>query len=261
MPAPPGSVFEMGPIALRLYPICVLAGFLAFMLVTGALWRRGGGDRLAAYWVCVLAAPAALVGARLYSFTSDLSTFGGDVQTALDFRGGGLGIYGAVAGGVLAIVASARARRFPLATFLDCCAPGLALGQAIGRFGNYFNQELVGGPTDLPWALAVDPGYRPPGYEDVERFHPAFLYESVLDLTLAVVLLVAFRPLMRRFGGGAVLAAYVIGYGTARFAVEAVRVDPTPMFGVLRLNQSVSLGLIGTGMLVLLVLDRRRRPR
>ena len=155
----------------------------------------------------------------------------------------------------------ARARGWPVGTFLDCCVPGLCLGQAIGRFGNYFNQELFGGPTDLPWGLHVDPGFRPFGYEDVATFHPVFLYEAIWDVTVFCILGLLWGFLHRRFHPGAVVAAYLCLYGIGRFAIEGLRIDAAIDVGALRINQVISLAVVATGFLVLVLLDKRRVPR
>ncbi len=259
MPAPPASALKLGGLELRLYPVCVLAGLLIWMLLTARLWERGGGDRIDALWTCVLAAPAALAGARLYSVLTD--AYRGEGSSALDFGHGGLGIYGAVAGGMLALYAGARARGWPIGTFLDCAMPGLPLAQAVGRFGNYFNQELYGSPSTLPWALHVDPAYRPIGDETVATYHPTFLYEALYDVVVFGVLGLLWGPLTRRFHPGAVVASYLALYGFGRFFVEALRSDPAATIGPLRLNQVISLGVVATAFILLGLLDRRRDVR
>ena len=228
------------------------------MLVTARLWRRGGGDPVSAMWLCVLAAPAALVGARLYSWFTDAAR--GFATSPFDFAGGGLGIYGAVAGGALALYVGLRARRWPVGTFLDCAVPGLALAQAIGRFGNYFNQELYGRPSKLPWALHVDPAFRPPGDEAIATYHPTFLYESIWDVLCAFALLVLLRHLPQRFGPGAVAASYLALYGFGRLLVEGLRDDPAYTIAGIRFNEIVSLAAMATTPLVLSMLARRKRP-
>ena len=261
MPAPPADSLSLGPADIRLYGLCVVLGWIAWIVCTALLWRRGGGDPVEAAWACVLAAPAALVGARVFSVLTDLDAYRGDPGSAFDVGQGGLGIYGAIAGGVLGLVVYARARGWPVGTFLDCCVPGLCLGQAIGRFGNYFNQELFGGPTDLPWGLHVDPGFRPFGYEDVATFHPVFLYEAIWDVTVFCILGLLWGFLHRRFHPGAVVAAYLCLYGIGRFAIEGLRIDEAIDVGALRINQVISLAVVATGFLLLVLLDKRRVPR
>ena len=259
MPPPPASSLDFGPFELRLYPVCVLAGFVIWMLVTARVWQRGGGDPVDAMWVCILAAPMALVGARFYSSATDAMQ--GINSPPLDFSQGGLGIYGAILAGFAAIVLSARVRGWPVGTFLDCAVPGLALGQAVGRFGNYFNQELFGAPTSLPWGLHVDEAYRPVDYLDETTFHPVFLYEAMWDVTIFFILMTLWPRLWERFRPGSVAAVYVILYAGGRAAIEAVRIDDTPELGGVRFNQIVSVFAIATGLLVLAMLDRKRRSR
>ncbi len=273
MPSPPFDELALGPLILPLYGVMVMLGFLVWTLGTAWLWERGGGDPIDAAWACVLAAPGALVGARIYSVLTDLDAYRGDPADVIDARSGGLGIYGAVAGALMLLVVVATVRRWPLGTFLDVAIVFLPLAQAIGRFGNWFNQELYGGPTSLPWGLAVDPARRPPGLEDVARFHPTFLYEAIWSVLACMVLVALIAPraatedgrrrgprIHARYRPGALVGVYLILYGTGRFLVEGLRIDPTIDVGGLRLNQVVSLLLVATGMVVLVLRDRRRDP-
>ena len=261
MPAPPGASFDLGPLHVQWYGLCVLLGFMVWVFLTARLWQRGGGDGIEAAWTCLLAAPVAFVGARLYHVFTDYDLYRGDPVGAFDVTQGGLGVYGAVGGGVLALVVIARARAWPVPTFLDCAIVGVPLAQAIGRFGNYFNQELIGTPTSLPWGLFVDPAYRPFGFQDVASFHPVFLYESLLDVGIFLILGVLWGPLHRRFRPGAMVGAYLIFYGFIRLLVEGLRIEPALYMGPLRLNQVVSFLVLATGVLVLILLDRERAPR
>ncbi len=242
-----------------MYPVCVITGLLAWMLMTAWIWRRGGGDPIGAMWVCVFAAPPALLGARLFSSMTD--ALRGVPTPPLDFSQGGLGIYGALAGGLAAIVIQLRRRRWPVGTFLDCAAPGLAFAQSLGRWGNWWNQELFGGPTNLPWGLWVDPAYRPAAYQAYDRFHPLFLYESLFDLAVCLALLGLFDLIRGRFRPGAVAATYLGLYGAGRFALEFLRIDEAPMVGPLRINALLSLFAVATSVLLLVALDRRRPAR
>ena len=174
---------------------------------------------------------------------------------------GGLSIFGAVAGGIFALVFYANVRGWPIATFLDCAIVGIPLAQAIGRWGNYFNQELFGRPTDLPWGLHVDEAFRPYGYATYERFHPVFLYESVLDVGIFIALGLLWRPLHERFRPGCIVGAYLILYGLVRVLMELLRSDPSNMIGPFRLNLVVAVLVLLTGALILIVADRRRPQR
>lgn len=259
MPAPPGESFSLVGADVRWYGVCVLLAYLVWIGVTMRMWHRGGGDAIDAGWACLLAAPVAYLGARLYHVVTDYDVYRGDPTQAFDVTKGGLGIFGAILGGFLALVIYANARRWPVGTFLDCAIVGIPLAQAIGRIGNWFNQELYGGPTDLPWGLFVDPQYRLADYVDVARYHPLFLYEATLDVMVFVALGVLWRPLHARFRPGCVVAMYLILYGLIRLVIEGMRIEPAVMAGPFRLNQVVAFLVMATGLLVLVLLDKRRR--
>jgi prolipoprotein diacylglyceryl transferase len=229
--------------------------------VTARLWQRGGGDGIEAAWACLLAAPVAFIGARLYHVITDYGVYSANPTGIFDVAQGGLSIFGAVAGGIFALVFYANVRGWPIATFLDCAIVGIPLAQAIGRWGNYFNQELFGRPTDLPWGLHVDEAFRPYGYATYEQFHPVFLYESVLDVGIFIALGLLWRPLHERFRPGCIVGAYLILYGLVRVLMELLRSDPSNMIGPFRLNLVVAVLVLLTGALILIVADRRRPQR
>ncbi len=261
MPASPGEALDIGPLHLQLYGVCVLLGFFVWVLVTARLWQRGGGDGIEAAWACLLAAPVAFIGARLYHVITDYGVYSANPTGIFDVAQGGLSIFGAVAGGIFALVFYANVRGWPIATFLDCAIVGIPLAQAIGRWGNYFNQELFGRPTDLPWGLHVDEAFRPYGYATYEQFHPVFLYESVLDVGIFIALGLLWRPLHERFRPGCIVGAYLILYGLVRVLMELLRSDPSNMIGPFRLNLVVAVLVLLTGALILIVADRRRPQR
>ncbi len=185
------------------------------------------------------AVPSGVVGARLYHVVTDWSAFSGHLGNIPLIQQGGLGIYGAILGGALGAAIGARRGGVPLLVILDCAAPGTALAQAIGRFGNYANQELFGGPTSLPWGLEIDPAHRPAQYLTTPTFQPTFLYESLWNLLVMVILLRVARR-WRSQAAGYVLALYLALYSLGRFFVEGLRVDPAHELGPLRLNQVVA---------------------
>ncbi len=261
MPASPGEALDIGSLHLQLYGVCVLLGFFVWVLVTARLWQRGGGDGIEAAWACLLAAPVAFIGARLYHVITDYGVYSANPTGIFDVAQGGLSIFGAVAGGIFALVFYANVRGWPIATFLDCAIVGIPLAQAIGRWGNYFNQELFGRPTDLPWGLHVDEAFRPYGYATYEQFHPVFLYESVLDVGIFIALGLLWRPLHERFRPGCIVGAYLILYGLVRVLMELLRSDPSNMIGPFRLNLVVAVLVLLTGALILIVADRRRPQR
>ena len=258
MPASPGEALDVAGLHIQLYGVCVLGGFFAWVALTGWLWRRGGGDAVEAAWACLLAAPAAFIGARLYHVVTDYGVYQADPTGVFDVAHGGLSIFGAFAGGLLALVIYANLRGWPIATFLDCAIVGVPVAQAIGRWGNYFNQELFGRPTSLPWGLQVDQAFRPFGYAAYETFHPVFLYESLLDIGIFLALGLLWRPLHERFRAGCVVGAYLVLYGAVRVLMELLRIEPAIELGPFRLNLVVSVLVLLTGALILVLLDRRR---
>lgn len=256
VPAPPFSVLHLGPLPLRMYAMCIIAGVVVAVLVGDRRWVARGGRSGTVADVAAWAVPAGLVGARIYHVATDPELYFGagrhPVQALYIWRGG-LGIWGAVAGGALAAWALARRRGIVLAALLDACAPAVALAQGIGRWGNYFNQELFGSPTRLPWALRVTHASdgNPPGL-----YHPTFLYESLWDLSVAALVVWADRRF--RLGRGRVFALYVAAYTAGRSWIEALRVDHANRFLGLRLNDYVSIVVFAAAVAVLVV---RRGPR
>lgn len=183
--------------------------------------------------------PAGIIGARIYHVCTDFQLYTHDPLRALAIWDGGLGIWGGIAGGVGTGLLIAKRRGLPLLPLMDMAAPALALAQAIGRWGNYFNQELFGRPTSLPWGLEIDPQHRPAGYATVSTFHPTFLYESVWNLLLCVALIAAEKRF--RIGYGRLFGLYVMGYTFGRFFIERLRIDEAHHIAGLRLNDWTSL--------------------
>ena len=219
------------------------------------LQARGGRPGVVAD-VAVWAVPFGLVGARLYHVITDPELYfsgGADPVQALEIWKGGLGIWGAIAGGALGAYIAARRNGVPFATLADALAPGLALAQAIGRWGNYFNQELYGRATSLPWGLRIDAKHSVTG--QAGTFHPTFLYESLWDV--GVALLVIWADKRWRLDRGRAFALYVAAYTAGRFWIEALRVDDAHKFLGLRLNDWTSLVLFVASVAFLVI---RRRP-
>jgi prolipoprotein diacylglyceryl transferase len=254
----PGSN-RIGP--LHAYGLMIALGVLAAIEITSRRWKVRGGDPNDIWSLAVWAVPAGLVGSRLYHVITDWRTYfgeGGRPVEALYIWQGGLGIPGGIIGGVLvgAWVASRRGMRLP--TALDCVAPAFPVAQAIGRIGNWFNQEVFGNPTDLPWGLEIDPQHRPAGYAEYETFHPTFLYEGLWNLALAGLLIALDRKRILRPGNLFVL--YVGGYALGRLWVEALRIDPASVVLGLRVNIWMSLLTIAGVVVVLVVRGLRRQP-
>jgi prolipoprotein diacylglyceryl transferase len=272
IPSPDRGVWHIGPIPIRAYALCIIAG-----IVLAVTWgeRRlvaRGGQPGTVIDVAVFAVPFGLIGGRLYHLATDFETYfgpGGHPMDALKIWNGGLGIWGAVALGAVGAWIGCRRRDLPLGFFADAVAPGVVAAQAIGRIGNYFNQELYGGPTTLPWGLdiyaRVIPGTSisdPLNGVAVDStpiavVHPTFLYELIWDLLIAGLVVVADRRF--RLGHGRVFALYVAGYTAGRFWIEQMRSDPaTRVFGDVRINVVVSAVVFVLALAYLLIM---RKPR
>ena len=263
LPSPPSSVvFEAGPFALRYYGLCIALGIAAATWLTGRELARKGYDRALALDALFFVVPLGFIGARAYHVVTDYGLYAGDpIPGVFEVWNGGLGIYGAVAGGFLGVLLFSWYRGISPLVFADAAAPGLVLAQAIGRWGNYFNQELFGRPSDLPWAIRIAPENRPPEFADSEAFHPTFLYESLWDILVCLVLLLLARRLASRLRDGDVFLLYVSLYSVGRFFVETLRVDPAFLIGgSLRGNLLVS-SVLALGCALILFLRHSRPPR
>jgi prolipoprotein diacylglyceryl transferase len=244
MPSPGSPELRLGPLHGHWYGLLVALGAVVFACVTAWLAARRGGDAERTLLLCLAALPAALVGARIYHLVTGGS--GPTNESPWAISQGGLGIFGAVAGGGLVLAVGAPWAGLARLRLLDLATPGLSAGQAIGRVGNWFNQELYGKPTSLPWGLEIDPAHRLPGYANVARYQPTFLYEALWDLALAAILLrLLTRP--RPLRSGIALGIWLVGYGVGRFWIEGLRIEPAHHLGPLRLNQVVALGLVAAG--------------
>jgi len=254
IPSPSSKAIEIGPLDLRAYGIAIGMGAVVAVWIAQRRWAARGGDPDDISSIAVWAIPAGLVGARLYHVATDYRRFQGRWLEAFAVWEGGLGIPGGILAGVLVGAVVARRRHLPVAELLDVVAPALPVAQAIGRLGNWFNQELFGRPTDLPWALRIDPAHRPAGLEDVALYHPTFLYEALWNLALAALLVWIGRQWSPR--SGQLFAGYVAGYAAGRFWVEALRIDPaTEIFGA-RVNLWVSGSVFAVAVVILAVRAR-----
>lgn len=246
--------FSLGGVAIRWYALFILGGIVAAVMLTRALARRRGLNADFVLDIAPWVVFGAIVGARLYYVLLRWDYYAANPNQALNLRLGGLTIHGALAAGIglLALFCWRARQRFFV--WADLIIAGVPLGQAIGRWGNWANQEAFGRPTELPWAVTIDPARRPAGYEQFAQFHPTFLYESVFDLANAVVLswLVLRQPRSRFLREGDVLWTYFILYGIARLLIERMRTDSL-YIGPLPAAYWVSGGLIvlGAGMMLL----------
>ena len=261
IPSPSQGVWSLGPIPIRAYALCILVGIGVAILIGGRRWMARGGLPGTVGDVAVWAVPFGIVGGRLYHVITDWELYfgakGSGWVNAFKIWDGGLGIWGAVLLGGVGAWIGCRRRGIPLPPFADAVAPGVAVAQAIGRFGNWFNQELFGRPTDLPWGLQIDPAHRPPGYEQFATFHPTFLYESIWCLAVAGIVIWADRRF--RMGHARVFALYVLLYAVGRGVIESLRIDDANHFFGIRLNVFTAVVVV-VGALVFLIVSSRLRP-
>ncbi|MET0693705.1 MAG: prolipoprotein diacylglyceryl transferase [Propionibacteriaceae bacterium] len=262
IPSPSQGVWEIFGFPLRAYALCIIAGIAVAMVISNRRWRARGGTTDSLETVVVVAIPFGIVGARIYHVITDYELYFGPGRNpvdALKIWNGGLGIWGAVALGALGAYLVARRRHIRFPALLDALAPGLVLAQAIGRLGNWFNQELFGRPTTLPWGLEIAPAYRPAGFEQYATFHPTFLYELLWNVGVFAVLIWADRRF--RLGHGKVFALYVVLYTAGRFWIEALRIDSVNEIAGFRLNNYTSAIVFVVALVVLLWLHKYRPGR
>jgi prolipoprotein diacylglyceryl transferase len=270
LPSPDTSVWRLGPLPIRAYALCIVLGIVIACVVTDRRLRRRGVAPGVILDIAVWAVPFGIVGARIYHVVTSPQQYfgaGGHPLDAFKIWQGGLGIWGAVAGGALGAWIAARQLGIPLSVVADALAPGLPLAQAVGRFGNWFNNELYGGPTTLPWGLQVhrmdpyDPGH---AVRDASGraellpglYHPTFAYEALWNVGVAVLVLLADRRF--RLGKGRAFALYVMGYTAGRFWIEIMRSDEANRILGVRLNVFTA-ALVFLGALVYFL--RVRGPR
>ncbi|HEU5036040.1 MAG TPA: prolipoprotein diacylglyceryl transferase [Nocardioides sp.] len=265
IPSPPDGVWDLGPLPIRGYALAIILGIVAAIWIGERRWVARGGKAGEVQDLAIWAVPFGLVGGRLYHVITDSDLYFGAGRhpvEALYIWRGGLGVWGAVALGAVGLVIGARRKNIRLLPVLDACAPGVLVAQALGRWGNWFNQELFGKPTDLPWALsvsdetAVNAGY-PPG----TTFHPTFLYESLWCLAAFAVLVWADRRF--RLGHGRVVALYIMVYTAGRAWIEMLRIDNVELHDVagLRLNVWTSIVMFLVGLAWFLWSARRHPGR
>ncbi|MFA9430506.1 prolipoprotein diacylglyceryl transferase [Egicoccus sp. AB-alg2] len=255
IPPPPFNGLQLGPLDVRLYGILIALGAYLALRLTVRRYERLGGDAEAAEKAALVALAGGFIGARIGYVIPRLDYFVANPQDVLAIWQGGLTLFGGLAGGSLAGVWYLRRKAMDVPAFAHAIAPALPLAQAIGRWGNYFNQELYGRPTDLPWALQVEAPFRRPGFEQFATFHPTFLYESLWNVTLVLVLLAIDRTGRIRRGG--LIFVYLIGYGIGRAWIEALRIDTAERYLGWSRNNWVALLVIVIGVVGLAWWQRR----
>ena len=256
IPPPPVHNIELGPLTLHLYGLLIGLGVVLAINLTERLLRRQDVPVERLMTVLLPAVLMGFVGARLYHVASEPVRYAHDPGDIIKIWQGGLGIWGGIALGTITGLLIARRVGIPRRRLLDAVAPGIALAQALGRVGNYVNQELFGRPTDLPWGLEVNRVFRPAQYAGERYFHPTFLYEGLIDLSIGVALLVLFVRWKGR-APGVLFAIYVAAYSLGRFFVEGLRIDDAHSFGPFRQNEWLALTLFVLGTATAVVMQRR----
>jgi phosphatidylglycerol:prolipoprotein diacylglycerol transferase len=261
--------FQVGPIFVHYYGIILMAGALAGAWLASVEARRKGYDPEIVWDGLVWVMIGGIIGARLWHiFTPPQSMVDQGITTAwylthpLDMLAvwrGGLGLPGAVIGGMIALYWFCSRNKLPFLVLTDIAAPGVALGQVIGRWGNFINQELYGSPTSLPWAVKIDPEHRLAGFENVETYHPLFLYESLWSLVNLGILLFLSRRYSDRMKDGDLFLVYLVIYPFGRFMLEFLRLDPA-IVGSLNANQTL-MGIVSLAAAVTLVVRHLRKPK
>jgi phosphatidylglycerol:prolipoprotein diacylglycerol transferase len=245
--------FSLGPFTIHYYGLIIMGGILLGFIIISREGAKRGLKLDFLYSAIPWMAIGAIIGARIWHvFTPPQSMVDRGITTkyylthlldAIAIWKGGVGILGALLGGVISLLIFARIKGVQPAVWLDIIAPGIPLAQAVGRVGNYINQEVYGLPSNLPWAITIDPQFRLPGYSQIATYHPLFLYESLWNLINVVFLLFVSRKYQNRLVPGSIFLLYLIFYGVGRFGLEFLRLDVSVFQGV-NLNQAFVAGLV-----------------
>jgi prolipoprotein diacylglyceryl transferase len=255
IPSPAHGIVHIGPLQLHAYGLMLAIGVLVAAKIADVRWRRTGHDPKVISEIAVPVVIGGVIGARVYHLFTGYSWDAGGITGAFEIWKGGLSIWGAVGGGLIAVLIISRRRKLDTLALLDAIAPGVVVAQAIGRWGNYFNQELFGRPSRLPWALEIDLAHRPIHYEHFATFQPTFLYESIWCLLVYFTIVGLERT--RGLHKGQAFALYVAMYTFGRIFFEWLRVDPaTRIFGI-RFNLLLSAVLCVIATIWFLRLGRR----
>jgi len=246
LPSPSSNGFYIGPLFVHFYGLAYVFAVIAAVLITARRWEAVGGERQLVYDVALWGFPAGIIGGRLYFLATSSNEIPPHWWGPFAIWKGGLGIWGGIALGTLVGIWVLRRHKANVKLFLDAAAPALLVAQSIGRLGNYFNQELFGLPSRLPWALEISPAHRPAAYVHDATFQPTFLYEIIWNLALAATLV--WLGHHRRIKPPGLFALYVAGYSLGRVVEELLRVDPAHHFLGLRLNLYVAAVLCLAGV-------------
>jgi len=260
IPSPEWSYFDLGPLRIHAYAICILIGIFAATALTSRRLTKRGGEPGVVLDIILWAVPLGIVGARIFhvlTHPNDYFYDGANLWDVFAVWKGGIAIFGALLGGAVGAYIGCRRSGIRFWSFADALAPGMLLAQAMGRLGNWFNHELFGLPTTLPWGLEIDPSNAayPVGLPAGTLFHPTFLYEIVWNLVGVAVILILERRFRLRWGSA--FGVYLIWYGVGRSVFESIRVDPSEIFFGLRTNVWAALFAIVIGLVIILVQSRR----
>lgn len=263
IPSPGITGFQLGPLTIRFYALFIMAGIVVAIWLTSRRLSQRGASPGIVIDVALWAVPVGILGGRLYHVVTHPEDYfypGADLWRVLYVWEGGLAIFGAILFGSVGAFIACRRAGVRFLSFADALAPGLLIAQAIGRLGNYFNQELFGAPTDLPWGLQIDPSSLalPPGLPGDTLFHPLFLYEMLWNFAGAALILTLERNISLRWGKA--LGLYLMIYGTGRAWFESFRIDPTGLvLWGLKVNMLAAM-LVAVGGLILFLVQARRHP-
>ena len=269
IPSPTISQFSIGPVTIHIYALCILMGIVLAVWITTTRWKKLGGNFDQVLDITLVSVPAGIIGARLYHIiTTPERFFGPDGDWAERFRiwNGGLGIWGGVLFGALAAWAWCRHKHYPMALLADAIAPGLLVAQAVGRLGNWFNQELYGAPTTLPWGLKLNMegtaiGHSEQCYDGATcpsgtLFHPTFLYEMIWNLIGAAIIVYIGSKAMKKLKAGSLFAVYIMWYTLGRTWIESLRIDYAHEFLGVRINVWVSMAVFVLGAVSFIVVQQ-----
>ena len=269
IPTPTISQFSIGPATIHIYALCILMGIVLAVWITTTRWKKLGGNFDQVLDITLVSVPAGIIGARLYHIiTTPERFFGPDGDWAEMFRiwNGGLGIWGGVLFGALAAWAWCRHKHYPMALLADAIAPGLLVAQAVGRLGNWFNQELYGAPTTLPWGLKLNMegtaiGHSEQCYDGATcpsgtLFHPTFLYEMIWNLIGAAIIVYIGSKAMKKLKAGSLFAVYIMWYTLGRTWIESLRIDYAHEFLGVRINVWVSMAVFVLGAVSFIVVQQ-----
>ncbi len=249
--------FEIGPFTIHLYGVMLALGALAAIYDAYIVAKRRGENPDHLFNMALIVIPLGIIGARLYHVIDQWSYYSANPSKIIG--GAGLGIFGAIAGGVLGLIIYTNWKKLNVLRWCDILAPGLILAQGIGRWGNFFNQELYGYPTNLPWGIYIDPAHRLPGFEQYSHFHPLFLYESILDVTGFVVLMIVGRKMKDRLKDGDIMLLYFVWYGVVRFILEGFKLEVWTIGGI-PTARWISGALVVVGITALWFRHRKKTP-